>query len=212
MELRNTFRVAGSADDVFLVLLDMEQLSRCMPGTTLIGRDGDRHQGTLRLKVGPVTAAYEGTVEMIQADRILRRAILHAAGHEQNGQGTADATIVAEVLPRNGYSEVSVVTEIDISGRVAQFGRGFLADISQRVIDQFSQNLEAYLTSRSEEPATLPSSTHSVLTNTKEPLSANRSLDVLALMGRPILEKAPPYLIAVGVGLILGFVAGRRRR
>lgn len=203
MELENAFTVPGAPDDVFAVLLDLERVATCMPGATLTGRDGDEYRGTLKLKVGPIGAAYEGSVTVAAVDRGERAATLRAAGKELNGQGGAQATVHARVDGNGEGSRVSVSTEVQIQGRAAQFGRGALAEVTQRVIDQFARNLEAQLVAAGP-PSAFPGRPQPA------PPPPAETLDVLSVAVPPAVRKAVPAAVALLAALVLGILVGRR--
>jgi uncharacterized protein len=210
MQLRSEFAVPAPADEVFDILLDLEQVATCMPGASLTGHDGDEYRGTLKLKVGPIAAAYEGKVLIDEVDRESRSAVLKAAGRELNGQGGAEATIRASVHDNGGGSRVSVLTDVQISGKVAQFGRGALGEVTQRVMDQFAANLEARLVAGN---AQVPADTGAPQVAGASPARmSEESLDVLSVIGVPMLRQAAPVLGGFLLGLLVGLVLRRGRR
>lgn len=218
MELRNSFTVPGTPDDVFGLLLDLERVALCMPGASLTGRDGDRYTGTLKLKVGPIGAAYEGTVEVAEVDRTGRSATLRAAGRDMTGQGGAQATIHANVDGNGDGSRVSVVTDVAIHGKAAQFGRGALGDVTQRIIDQFAKNLEARLIAGDLTPGAVavtepapgaPSQERPAAAVAAAP--ADDTLNLMSVAALPLVKQAAPVLAGAVAGLLVGLLLGRRR-
>lgn len=143
VELRDEFSVDVPIDTAWEVLTDVARLAPCMPGATLEAVEGDDFSGTIKVKVGPVSAEYKGKATFLERDPIARRAVLRAEGRETRGQGSANATITAELVPDGTATRVSVSTDLAISGRVAQFGRGVLADVSTKIIGQFVASLES---------------------------------------------------------------------
>ncbi|MGP3911418.1 SRPBCC domain-containing protein [Nonomuraea sp. 10N515B] len=146
MRLRHTFTLAEEPARVFDLFLDVERIAGCMPGSRLLGRADDAYEGEVKVKVGPLGVAYRGKVRFLEADETSRRVVLRASGAEQNGNGNADAHVVAELAPDPAGTKVSLDTDLMIRGRVAQFGRGVIADVSRRLIDEFATNLETLLT------------------------------------------------------------------
>ncbi|HMC68628.1 MAG TPA: SRPBCC family protein, partial [Mycobacteriales bacterium] len=126
-----------AVDEAWTVLTDIERIAPCMPGATLEGAEGDEYRGTVKVKVGPMTAQYKGAVRFVERDDAAHKAVLQADGREARGQGNAAATITATVSADGDGSAVYVVTDLTISGKVAQFGRGVLADVSTRLMGQF---------------------------------------------------------------------------
>ncbi len=142
MELTNDFEVAVAVEEAWTVLTDLERIAPCMPGAELKEVEGDEYRGVVKVKVGPITASYRGAARFEELDAEHHRAVLKADGRETRGQGNASATITATLSPGDGGTRVHVATEIAITGKVAQFGRGVLADVSGKLLDQFVQNLE----------------------------------------------------------------------
>lgn len=147
MELANEFEVPLSIDDAWRVLTDLERVAPCMPGAQLQEVEGSEYRGLVRVKVGPITVDYKGTASFVELDEAGHHAVLKASGRETRGQGNATATVHATLEPRDGTTHVSITTELDITGRVAQFGRGALADVSSRLLGQFADNLAKDLNS-----------------------------------------------------------------
>jgi carbon monoxide dehydrogenase subunit G len=142
MELTNDFRVAVPVDRAWAVLTDVELIAPCLPGAQLQEVEGDEYRGVVKVKVGPITAQYKGKATFVSQDADAHVAVLRAEGRETRGQGNANATITATLTADDGGTAVSVVTDLTITGRVAQFGRGVLADVSAKLLDQFVENLE----------------------------------------------------------------------
>jgi carbon monoxide dehydrogenase subunit G len=143
MELVHEFSVPVPVEQAWQVLTDVERIAPCLPGAELTGSDGDSYQGRVKVKVGPITAQYRGTASFTEKDESTHRVVLKADGRDTRGQGTASATVTAVMVPDEGTTAVSIVTDLSITGRVAQFGRGVMGDVSARLLDQFVRNLEA---------------------------------------------------------------------
>ncbi len=142
MELTNEFRVGATPDEAWAVLTDIERIAPCMPGAELQEIDGDEYRGVVKVKVGPVTAQYKGAAHFVERDDAAHRAVLRAEGRETRGQGNANATITAQLTADGEGTKVSVTTDLTVAGRVAQFGRGILADVSTKLLGQFASCLE----------------------------------------------------------------------
>ncbi|HEX6417320.1 MAG TPA: SRPBCC family protein [Acidimicrobiales bacterium] len=151
MELTNDFRVGVPVERAWQVLTDVELIAPCMPGAQLQEVEGDEYRGVVKVKVGPVTAQYKGVARFVERDDGAHRAVLRAEGRETRGQGNANATITAQLTPDGDGTAVSVVTDLTVTGRVAQFGRGVMADVSAKLLGQFVDCLENKLLA--EEPA-----------------------------------------------------------
>lgn len=149
MELNHDFQVSVPIEQAWGVLTDLERIAPCMPGAQLTEVEGDEYRGVVRVKVGPITTQYKGTAKFIDRDPIEHRAVLRAEGKESRGQGAASATVTATLTASEGGTDVHIETELDISGKVAQFGRGAMAEVSAKILDQFVRELEANVLSGS---------------------------------------------------------------
>lgn len=143
MELKNDFEVRTGVEEAWRVLTDVERIAPAMPGAELREIEGDEYRGVVKVKVGPISAEYRGAARFLELDQEHHRAVLRAEGREARGQGNAAATITAVLEPSGKGTKVSVVTDLSITGKVAQFGRGVLADVSAKLLGQFVENLEA---------------------------------------------------------------------
>lgn len=205
MKLTNEVHISRDPGEVFDALLDVERVATCMPGSRLTGRDGDAYAGEVKVKIGPLGVAYTGTVRFLSVDKAARTAVLKASGREQHGQGNADAHVTARVLPDGDGSKVAIETDLMIRGKVAQFGRGVIGEVSQRLIGQFAGNMEELLTGNgSAHPASSPQPTPT------EP-STPAALDGLGLVAVPLLKRAAPIAAGVALGLLAGLSLRRRR-
>ena len=145
MELTNDFRVGVPVERAWAVLTDVELIAPCMPGAQLQEIEGDEYRGVVKVKVGPITAQYKGAARFVERDEAAHKAVLRAEGRETRGQGNANATITAQLTPDGDGTAVSVITDLTITGRVAQFGRGVMADVSSKLLGQFVDCLESKL-------------------------------------------------------------------
>jgi len=142
MELSNAFDVAAPIDRAWRVLTDLERIAPCLPGAQLQEVEGDEYRGVIKVKVGPVTAQYKGKATFVERDEATGRAVLAADGRDTRGQGNASATITAQLTPSDAGTHVVVDTDLKVTGKVAQFGRGVMADVSAKLMAQFVENLE----------------------------------------------------------------------
>jgi len=142
MELSNDFEVGLPVDEAWAVLTDLERIAPCMPGAQLQEIEGDEYRGVVKVKVGPIAAQYKGVATFVSQDAEAHVAVLRAEGRETRGQGNANATITATLTPDGEGTAVAITTDLTVTGRVAQFGRGVLADVSAKLLDQFVADLE----------------------------------------------------------------------
>jgi len=142
MELSNEFRVGVPVDEAWAVLTDVERIAPCLPGAELQEIAGEEYRGIVKVKVGPITAQYKGQARFVDKDDGEHRAVLRAEGRDTRGQGNANATITATLEADGDGTAVRVVTDLMVTGKVAQFGRGVLGDVSTKLLNQFVECLE----------------------------------------------------------------------
>ncbi len=145
MNVNNEFVVGVPIEEAWGAMLDLERIAPCLPGASIDGQDGDEYRGTMRVKVGPITAKYQGTVRYEEVDEQARRAVLHATGRDARGQGTASATITSKLERSAERTRVSVETDMKLTGRAAQFGRGVAQDVATKMLGRFAECLEQEL-------------------------------------------------------------------
>jgi uncharacterized protein len=216
MELTNEFKVGATPDEAWAVLTDLERIAPCMPGAELQEVDGDDYKGIVKVKVGPITAQYKGVARFVERDDATHRAVLHAEGRETRGQGNASATITAQLTPDGDGTLVSVVTDLTIAGKVAQFGRGILADVSSKLLGQFASCLETKLAAGGETAtdavgADANTATEGSATGGTEP-GGTAPVDLLDAAGAPVAKRVVSVGVAVTTFLWLARLFLRRRR
>ena len=160
MLLQNTLKLPIAPDVLVPLLEDLERIAPCLPGASIQERVDDRtYKGRVTVKVGPVTVKYDGVMTVLEVDRTARRLVMRGEGRDPQGAGTASATITMTVSEDGaGGSVGSIESDVAITGRVAQFGRGLMQDVADRLLSQFATCLEQTLAQepRTEAPAGLP--------------------------------------------------------
>jgi carbon monoxide dehydrogenase subunit G len=151
VELINEFSVGLPVEKAWPILTDLERIAPCLPGAQLQEVEGDEYRGIVKVKVGPITAQYKGKATFTERDDAAHRAVIRAEGRDTRGNGNASATITATLTEENAGTKVVVVTDLSVTGKVAQFGRGVMADVSSKLMDQFVQTLEADVLSAAED-------------------------------------------------------------
>jgi carbon monoxide dehydrogenase subunit G len=223
MELKNEFQVAVPVDQAWAVLTDVERIAPCMPGAQLQEVEGDEYRGIVKVKVGPITAQYKGKATFVEKDDAAHKAVLLAEGRETRGQGNATATITATLEAAGDGTRVQVVTDLAVTGKVAQFGRGVLADVSAKLLDQFVACLESDVLAA--EPHGDDGAVAAPITVRNEPPEGNGSrastetrrieskpaeaVDLLQTAGAPVFKRVVPLLVG---GLLALLLLRRRRR
>jgi len=211
VDLNHEFIVNVPVDDAWVILTDLERIAPCLPGAQLTEVEGDTYRGQVKVKVGPIVAQFKGQASFVTRDDAAHTASLKAEGRDTTGKGTAAATITAQLTSVTPTStKCTVVTDLTISGKVAQFGRGALADVSDKLLKQFSENLNQLIASA---PATT-TTTAETATTTSAPAAAAgpeirkidsaevAPLDLLGTAGAPILKRAIPAVVALIVVVI----------
>ena len=213
MELTNDFRVDVPPSTAWTVLTDVERIAPCMPGAQLQEIEGDEYRGVVKVKVGPITAQYKGKAMFQELDEAGHRAVLRAEGRDTRGQGNASATITATLQPDGEGTHVTVQTDLTVTGKVAQFGRGVMADVSAKLLDQFVQCLEStVLSSPDNGPAAAATAgadepgVRAIDAPVAEPV------DLMKTAGAPVVKRVAPILALVAIGWLLRVLIRRRRR
>ncbi|MFF4272570.1 SRPBCC family protein [Streptomyces sp. NPDC001536] len=194
MELHHEFTVPVPVDDAWRALLDIERVAPCMPGATVEDYDGKTVNGSVKVKVGPITVTYKGTAVFEEQDEDAHRVVLIASGRETRGQGTVRANVTGTLTEQDGGTAVSVRTDLTVTGRPAQFGRGVMAEVGDRIIGQFAQNLAEQLGDKPQE--------------TSPPV--DEPLDLFRTAGVPVAKRAAAA-VAVVVALVVVLRRWRRR-
>lgn len=214
MEIQNEFTVKAPIQETWEALLDVPGIALCLPGAELTGVEDDIYSGTVKVKVGPITTQYSGSARFIERDVADYRARIEAKGSEIRGAGTANALVTTSLTDCGEHTSVSVHTDLTITGKVAQFGRGMIGEIAGNLLSQFSANLEARLqqpveatssatTSGGEAPQEQPA---------PAPVGEAPGLKALDLVSGPLLKRlGPPIGVAALVYVAYRLAWGRRR-
>lgn len=215
MKLSNQAVVAAAPDAVFALLNDPERIVGCLPGAKLTGREGDAWAGGVTVKVGPITVSYGGTVRFDEVDEAARRLRLVARGSESRGSGDAEADVVLVVQATpDGHAQLDIQTDLLIRGKLAQFGKGAIATVSDRILAQFAANLGALATGGAPGPAAPAAAGAPAGPRAAAPASApaprtGAELDGWGLLVRPWVEQHGRQTLVVAAALLQGYVWGR---
>lgn len=205
MDLHHEFVVDVPIAEAWATLTDVERIAPCLPGAQLTEVEGDVYRGQVKVKVGPILAQFKGQASFASLDEAARVAVLSAEGRDTTGKGNAAATITARLTEISPTSTNCVVdTDLTISGKVAQFGRGALADVSDRLLAQFVDNLNA-LIAAGPAPAASPAAPSADGVRTIDAPEA-APLDLLGTAGAPILKRLVPVLVVIAVLVVIGFL------
>jgi carbon monoxide dehydrogenase subunit G len=217
MELENSFVVPADIETAWKTLLDVEAIAPCMPGATLTSFDGDNFTADVKVKLGPVTMNFAGAGKFVTKDEATHTAVIDASGKETKGAGTAGALITAVLVEEGPNStRANIVTDLTVTGKAAQFGKGVMADVSKRLIGQFAGNLEQVIVARqgvadaAVAAAAAGGETVVAAAPAPAPVMNNEALDLGNAALVPVLKRVVPIVIGVVVvGGIIWWLATR---
>lgn len=214
MQLEQSFSIPVPVKDAWRVLLDIEQVSSCMPGAAVDSVDGDEFTGVVKVKLGPISLTYAGKASFAEKDEAAHRVVINAQGKDRRGNGTAAAVVSAQLTPEGEATRVDVVTDLNITGRPAQFGRGAMNDVADKLLGQFADQLTARLAGAPE--VATPAATAEPAAAT-EPQSRQEPepIDLAGLVAGSVGDRLRRPARAALVVLLLalcGFVIRRRLR
>ncbi|MBC7373969.1 MAG: SRPBCC family protein [Frankiales bacterium] len=201
MKLENRFTVPVPVGEAWKVLLDVERIAPCMPGATLTKFEGDNFEGTVKVKVGPINLTYGGKAAFVSKDEATHTAVIDGSGKETRGTGTAKALITCRLIDKGASTEIEVDTDLNVTGKPAQFGRGVLADVSAKLVDQFAARLSEEIKAGTPDVAGVSAvPTASRPTPVRPPAEA---IDLLGTAGAPVLKRLVPVVAGLAVLVLL---------
>jgi carbon monoxide dehydrogenase subunit G len=202
VDLQNSFTVPADIETAWNTLLDIQAVAPCMPGATLESQDGDEFTGNVKVKLGPVSMTFGGEARFIEKDSVAHRAVIEGSGKEARGGGTAKAHVTAQLVAESATStRVDIDTQLTITGKAAQFGRGVMQDVSGRLITQFATNLEQVIASRMTGAAAESGGGEAA---PAAPIVQAEALDLGSVAMGPVLKRAIP--VVIGVVVIVGII------
>ncbi|MFC7489845.1 MULTISPECIES: SRPBCC family protein [unclassified Knoellia] len=222
MELHHEFTVPGDIERVWDTLLDLERVGGCFPGATVTEASADGFAGTVKVKLGPIALVYAGSGTFLERDAATHRAVIEAKGKDKRGNGTAGATVTLQLFPDGDSTRVEVGTDLAITGKPAQFGRGVMQDVSDKLLGQFVACVESQFDepAKPDEPAEpvedVPAAV--VAQPSPAPRPAPRptppvddAIDLGAVALPSAVRQWGPYAVAGLVGALIGYAIGRDR-
>ena len=230
MELNSEFRVGIPVEQAWNTLTDVEFIAPCMPGAQLTEVDGDEFKGGVKIKVGPITAQYKGSARFVELDEENHRVVLEATGRDSRGAGNAAAQVTAQMTPDDDGTVIAITTDLKVTGKVAQFGRGVMADVTEKLIGQFVDSLEQKLSEvgASDAADATPAADEGTDDSDESQAAADgdtaeaapadtgprkiemaepEPVDLLGAAGKPMLKR-----LLAPIAVVVFFVLGRRRR
>lgn len=215
MILQNQLSVPADPDAVFALINDVERVAGCLPGATLDGREADAYLGRVKVKVGPITAAYSGRVRFTEVAAGERRLRMLARGTDGNGNGDAEADVTLVVREAADGSSIDVHTDLSIRGKLAQFGKSAIGTVSARLLEQFAGNLAEQLRAGHDAPVPATGSAgaaaNAVQAAAPAPAGDGESLDGLAVLLPAGARRYAAIAAAAALGLFQGWLLGRIR-
>lgn len=209
MKIANEFTVSVPVEKAWDLLTDLEQVVPLMPGAQLTGQDGEDTLGKVKIKVGPVTSEFNGKVHFVERNRDEHRAVIDAKGKEARGTGNAAATVTARLHDAGEATRVTVDTDLKVVGKLAQFGSGMLQDVSEKLLGQFVESLEAKLAAESA-PEAAPAPT-AVPTPAPTAVPDPEPIDLIGLAGGSALKRYGPRVAGAFLLAAIVFTIGRLR-
>jgi len=226
--ITNEFTVNRPIDEAWTVLCDVERIAPCLPGAQLQEIEDETFRGVVKIKLGAVNANFKGEAKFVERDDENHKAVLSASGRDTGGRGNASADVTAEATALSPTSTRCTVTaELHISGKVAQFGRGIMGDVSKKLMDQFSNNLNTMLDEQpADEPEAPAAEAPAAAAQPAEASDADNTggadrprvrkiegpaaepIDVAGLAGPAVLKRFLP--VALGVVVIVLLLRDRR--
>jgi uncharacterized protein len=211
MVLESYFVLDAPIEDAWAALNDPERVAPCFPGATLTEYTGDSFTGTVKVKLGPISLIYRGTGTYVSRDGNSHSVVIKASGRDSRGNGTADATVTGSLVAEGpSRTRVNMTTDMAVTGRPAQFGRGVMADVSDSIMRRFADRLAATLSpekSASPFPGTPTDSPVPTPHGPVAPASGDdpEAINLLGTAGGPVLRRVAP----IALGLIMLILAVR---
>ncbi|MEP7018065.1 MAG: SRPBCC family protein [Actinomycetota bacterium] len=230
MKIDNEFSVSVPIELAWPALTDLAEVSLCLPGARLTGVENDVYSGEVRVKVGPVVSEYGGTAQFAEKDDAIYRAVIDAKGRDSRGAGNASAQITMQLEADGLRTVVKVDTDLKITGKIAQLGGGMIAEVSQKLLGQFVECLEAKLaaplsaepsdvaagselspdeTTAAEERGNGPTRPVREAFSPPDPRPAPEPVDLISLAGGSMLKRLVPVLLVVVVVLVVVYLIAR---
>jgi carbon monoxide dehydrogenase subunit G len=221
VQLEHSFTVPVEVDEAWRVLLDIERIAPCMPGAALDTVDGDDFTGSVKVRLGPIGLTYKGKASFVEKDDVAHRAVIDAQGKDARGNGTASAKVTATLTPDGSGTAVAVVTDLNITGKPAQFGRGVMVDVGNKLIGQFADCLAGKLGAAAPEVDTvepaLAATSHQPEPEAQsppqwrpKPVEEVAPIDLLGSAGPAVAKRLAP--IGIALLLVLLILRHRHRR
>lgn len=213
MRLDHEFTVPAPVDEVWKAVVDPERVAPCMPGATVTEVDGDAFKGTVKVKLGPISLLYKGAGHFVEKDADARKVVIKASGKDARGAGTASATVTLTLTEKDGVTHGAVATELAVTGKPAQFGRGMISEVGGKILDAFADCLSGKLATKAEpaEPPE-PETPERPPLKAVKPVAEGEAIDLMEYAGESVVKRVAPVLVALaGVLVIVAIVRALKR-
>jgi carbon monoxide dehydrogenase subunit G len=213
MDLYHSLTVPVDIDTAWETMQDIGLVAPCMPGVTITSIDGNDFTGTAKIKLGPIGLLYKGAASFVELDEEARQAVIEAKGTDSRGNGTAAARVTATLVEDGTGTKVEVLTKLDITGKPAQFGRGVMTDVADRLFGQFAERLAVVLSQPAPSPGdTVPLDASATgqqgAPSAPAAPAAGESLGLLWPIALAVLKRLVPL---ASLGVLARSIMGRRR-
>lgn len=216
MRLDHEFTVPAPVEEVWKAVIDPERVAPCMPGATITGVEGDSFKGTVKVKLGPISLLYKGSGEFAEKDADARRVVIKASGKDARGAGTASATVTLTLIEKDGVTYGAVATDLAVTGKPAQFGRGMISEVGGKILDSFADCLSGKLGTKAvpetdSKPEPAPEKQRPALKAVK-PVPETEAIDLVEYAGESVAKRLAPVLVVLaGVLAVVAIVRALRR-
>jgi carbon monoxide dehydrogenase subunit G len=193
MELTHDFTVPAPLDETWATFMDLRGVGSCFPGAVVTAADAEGFSGTVKVKLGPIALQYAGAGMFLERDDTAHRAVIEAKGKDKRGNGTAGAKVTVQLAPSGDGTRVDVTTDLSITGKPAQFGRGVMQDVSDKLLQQFVACIERRFAPEAGAPAAQPAATSAAPQPAAGP-GGTAVPEPVAASAAAVPEAAPPIM------------------
>ncbi|MEV6906237.1 SRPBCC family protein [Amycolatopsis sp. NPDC051071] len=212
MRLDHAFTVPAPVDEVWQAVVDPERVAPCLPGATITGVEGDTFKGTVKVKLGPISLLYKGSGEFVEKDADARRVVIKASGKDARGAGTASATVTLTLTEKDGVTHGAVATDLAVTGKPAQFGRGLISEVGGKILDAFADCLSGKLAAMAEPEPAKPEPQERPPLKAVKPAPQGEAIDLMEYAGESVVKRLAPVLVALaGLLALVAIVRALKR-
>ena len=201
MDIENSFTVDAPIENAWVLLTNLAEIAPCLPGAKLTDETDGVYSGGIKIKVGPVTSEYKGSAEFVEKDDEAYRAVISGKGRDTRGAGNAQALITAQMTAVGDKTQVDILTDLKVSGKVAQFGRGVMQDVSTKLMGQFAECLESKI-GEPQAIENIPTAGAEAASTVEAIPDDDEVLDLLDVAGAAVFKRFVPVLVVAAIVII----------